>query len=102
MASPDGVREDDFVIPAVPSNDDFESDPEVRFDDAVDEGEANGERGGLRVRRRLNVVVVAEKDDVAPLNRLAPAARSLFLESPFSARECFRETRISAFELKFK
>ena len=49
-----------------------------------------------------NVVVVAEKDDVAPLNRLAPAARSLFLESPFSARECFRETRISAFELKFK
>ena len=29
-SSPDGVREDDFVIPAVPSNDDFESDPEVR------------------------------------------------------------------------
>lgn len=28
-SSPDGVREDEFIIPAVPSNDDFESDPEV-------------------------------------------------------------------------
>lgn len=29
-STPDGVREDDFIIPPVPSNDDFESDPEVR------------------------------------------------------------------------
>lgn len=31
-ASPDGVVEDDFIIPPVPSNDDFERDPEVRYE----------------------------------------------------------------------
>ena len=46
-SSPDGVREDDFVIPAVPSNDDFASDPNVRWTGREGLQQERGDRQGI-------------------------------------------------------
>ena len=94
-SSPDGVREDEFIIPAVPSNDDFESDPEVGRRCGLDES-SKSPRVERRKKEKFFFVdwrrcrSPSPSTTSSPPRHLAPAApASLVMESVFSVCECF-------------
>ena len=104
-SSPDGVREDDFIIPAVPSNDDFESDPEVCLMLVVGRVEKVAEESGGMPRAFSSIGRRCRRSSssssfFSATSSLLPGiiwrlpARSLVLESICSPHECFQETRI--------